>query len=166
MKTLYVVRHAKSSWEQEGLTDFDRPLTERGIHNAPEMAKRLIQRGPLPELIISSPANRAISTARLMALEFGISEDLIKKESSIYEAARADLMRLIARQDPDIDAIYLVGHNPGVTDLINWICDEEEAQIPTCSIATIHVDSRRWNGWEKGMGKLQDLDFPKKKKSE
>lgn len=166
MKTLYIVRHAKSSWAQEGLNDFDRPLNERGIQNAPEMARRLKQSGPLPELILSSPAKRAISTSRLFAAEWGLSEEHIRQDASIYEASRADLLRLIFRQDPDIDTILLTGHNPGVTDFINWLCGEEEEQIPTCSIATVIVNSHKWNGWEKGMGKLQNLDFPKKNKQE
>jgi phosphohistidine phosphatase len=164
MKTLYVVRHAKSSWDQDDLIDFDRPLNERGIKNAPEMAKRLINRSAIPQLILSSPANRAISTARIFANEMSISEDKIKQESSIYEGTRGDLARLISRQNPDFDILMLTGHNPGVTDFINWICYCEEAQIPTCSIATIQVDSKKWNGWERGMGKLIELDFPKKKK--
>jgi phosphohistidine phosphatase len=162
MKTLYVVRHAKSSWDQEDLSDFDRPLNERGLKNAPEMAKRLMEGATIPQLIISSPAKRAISTAHIMAKEFGISEDAIKQESSIYEGTRSDWARLISRQNPDIDTIMITGHNPGVTDFINWICYIEEAQIPTCSIATIQVDMKKWNGWERGMGKLMDLDFPKK----
>ena len=164
MKTLYVVRHAKSSWDNDELIDFDRPLNERGIKNAPEMAKRLISRSAIPELILSSPANRAISTTRIFANEMGISEDKIKQEASIYEGTRGDLARLISRQNPDFDTLMLTGHNPGVTDFINWICYSEEAQIPTCSIATIQVDLKKWNGWERGMGKLIELDFPKKKK--
>ncbi len=162
MKTLYVVRHAKSSWDQEDLSDFDRPLNERGLKNAPEMAQRFMEGATIPQLIISSPAKRAISTARILAKEFGISEDAIKQEASIYEGDRGDLARLISRQNPDIDTIMITGHNPGVTDFINWICYIEEAQIPTCSIATIQVDMKKWNGWERGMGKLIDLDFPKK----
>jgi phosphohistidine phosphatase len=163
MKTLYVVRHAKSSWEQEELKDFDRPLTDRGIKNAPEMAVRILTNGAAPQLLLSSPAKRAISTARLMAIAFKLPEEKIKQDSSIYEAERNDLSRLISRQDPDIDTILLVGHNPGVSDYINWLCGTEEAQIPTCAVARIRVNSNRWNGWEKGMGKLEDLDFPKKK---
>ena len=166
MKTLYIVRHAKSSWAQEGLKDFDRPLNDRGIKNAPEMAKRLKASGPLPAIILSSPAKRAISTSRLFAAEWGLGEEIIRQDASIYEASRADLLRLIFRQDPDIDTIMLTGHNPGVTDFINWLCGEEEEQIPTCGIATIQVDSFKWNGWEKGMGKLKDLDFPKKQHKE
>ena len=107
MKTLYVVRHAKSSWDQEDLSDFDRPLNERGLKNAPEMAQRLMEGSTIPQLIISSPAKRAISTARILAKEFGISEDAIKQEASIYEGDRSDLARLISRQNPDIDTIMI-----------------------------------------------------------
>lgn len=164
MKTLYIVRHAKSSWDQDDLIDFDRPLNERGIKNAPEMAKRLMSWSAIPQLILSSPANRAISTARIFANEMRISEDKLKQETTIYEGTRGDLARLISRQNPDFDTLMITGHNPGVTDFINWICFIEEAQIPTCSIATIQVDIKKWNGWERGMGKLIELDFPKKKK--
>lgn len=164
MKTLYVVRHAKSSWDQDDLIDFDRPLNERGIKNAPEMAARLMSWSAIPQLILTSPANRAISTARIFANEMKIPEDKLKQEKTIYEGTRGDLARLISRQNPDFDTLMIVGHNPGVTDFINWICFVEEAQIPTCSIATIQVDIKKWNGWERGMGKLIELDFPKKKK--
>lgn len=161
MKTLIIVRHAKSSWDIPDTDDFSRPLNERGIRNAPEMARRLVLRELLPELILSSPAKRAISTARLFNEQFGKKDEMIKMEASIYEADRQTLYRLISRQDPDLDRILIVGHNPGMSDFLNWLCDTEEV-LSTCAIAEIRVDDFKWNGWKRGIGELIDLDYPKK----
>ncbi|MCB0819862.1 MAG: histidine phosphatase family protein [Bacteroidetes bacterium] len=161
MKTLLIVRHAKSSWDHADLDDFDRPLNERGLRNAPEMARRLVLREMLPDLILSSPALRAISTARLFNQQFGRMDEGLKTEKSIYEASRQDLVKLISRQNPDLNIIMLVGHNPGLSDLLNWLCDTEEV-LSTCAVAQIEVDDFKWNGWSKGCGKLVELDYPKK----
>jgi phosphohistidine phosphatase len=161
MKTLLIVRHAKSSWDHPDLDDFDRPLNERGLKNAPEMARRLVLREKLPQLIISSPALRAISTARLFNQQFGRIDEHLQLEKSIYEAERQDLLKLISRQNPDLNTIMLIGHNPGLSDLLNWLCETEEI-LPTCAVAEIEVDDYKWNGWTKGSGNLIDLDYPKK----
>ena len=161
MKTLLIVRHAKSSWDHPDLDDFNRPLNERGLRNAPEMARRLVLRNTIPELILSSPALRAITTAKLFNQQFGRFDEFLKIEKSIYEASRQDLMKLISRQNPDINCLMLVGHNPGLSDLVNWLCETEEI-LSTCAIAQIEIDDYKWNGWEKSCGFLKDLDFPKK----
>lgn len=162
MKKLLIVRHAKSSWDVANIDDFDRPLNERGLRNAPEMARRLVLREFVPDLILSSPANRAISTARLFNHQFGDKEGMIKTEQSIYEASRSNLCKIIDRQNPDHCLIIMVGHNPGLTDYVNWLCDSD-VELPTCAIAEIDVDDFKWNGWKKGSGKLIDFDYPKKK---
>jgi phosphohistidine phosphatase len=161
MKTLIIVRHAKSNWENQSQADFDRPLNERGIRNAPEMARRLVLRGLIPEYILTSPAVRAISTARLMATQFGKSEDLLMVDASIYEASRQDLNRLISRQNPDQSVLMIIGHNPGISDFLNWLCDTDEI-LSTAAVAQVEIDSNKWNGWERGSGALIDLDYPKK----
>jgi phosphohistidine phosphatase len=161
MKTLFIVRHAKSSWDNTSQTDFDRPLNERGIRNAPEMARRLVLRGLSPQYILTSPANRAISTAKLMAIQFGQTEEMLIIEDSIYEGSRQDLHRVISRQNPDYGTLMIVGHNPGMSDFLNWLCDEEEV-LSTAAVAEVQVDSPKWNGWERGSGKLIHLDYPKK----
>lgn len=161
MKTLFIVRHAKSSWDNASQTDFDRPLNERGIRNAPEMARRLVLRGLSPQYIITSPANRAISTARLMAIQFGQTEEMLIVDETIYEASRQDLHRVISRQNPDHEALMIVGHNPGMSDFLNWLCDEQEI-LSTAAIAEVQIDSTKWNGWERASGKLISLDYPKK----
>jgi phosphohistidine phosphatase len=161
MKTLLIVRHAKSSWDHPGIDDFDRPLNERGIRNAPEMARRLVLRELLPELMISSPAKRAISTAEFFKNQFGIKEVDLKSEAAIYEADRETLMRIISRQNPDLDCIMLIGHNPGLSDLVNWLCDTDEV-LSTCAVAEIKVEDFKWNGWKRACGELVNLDYPKK----
>ena len=95
MKTLTIIRHAKSSWEQEGLSDFERPLNERGRRDAPVMAARLKQAVGQPELLVSSPALRAITTARVFADVLGISKDSIQLQSRIYEASVGTLLQII-----------------------------------------------------------------------
>jgi phosphohistidine phosphatase len=96
-----------------------------------------------------------------MAVQFGQSEEMLIVEDSIYEASRQDLHRVISRQNPDYGTLMIIGHNPGMSDFLNWLCDEEEI-LSTASIAEVQVDSNKWNGWERGNGKLIHLDYPKK----
>ena len=161
MKTLLIVRHAKSSWDHPGIDDFDRPLNERGIRNAPEMARRLVLRELLPELMLSSPAKRAISTALFFNEQFGNKSIELRTEASIYEADRETLSRIVSRQNPDLDCIMIIGHNTGLSDLVNWLCDTDEV-LSTCAIAEVKVKDFKWNGWKRGCGELIDIDYPKK----
>lgn len=159
MKTLLLMRHAKSDWGDVSLRDFDRPLAERGERDAPRMARELSARGPLPDLIISSPAVRARQTAEAVIRASGLNVPL-EFESSIYEASTSELMK-VARSIPDAPACaMLVGHNPGFEGMVARLTGAEE-RMPTAAIACIEFDIDRWEDVEDGQGRLVWLATPR-----
>src|SRR5688572_19085866 len=113
MKTLYVLRHAKSSWNDPHLSDFDRPLNDRGERTAPFIGKLMRDRGLIPDVVISSPARRALETAKLVREAAGIEPDILFDER-IYEASPQALRQVAAEADDLLASIMLVGHNPGI----------------------------------------------------
>src|SRR5688500_4533393 len=115
LKTLVLVRHAKSSWKDASLPDRDRPLNRRGKRDAPEMGRRLAQLVGTPDLIVSSPAARALATARVFAEAVDYPVDGIREEERIYEAAPTEILDVIRDIDDDVDGVPLFGHNPGLT---------------------------------------------------
>ena len=160
--TLTLVRHAKSSWDHVGLQDFDRPLNERGLRNTPEMGKRLVKRGYKPDVIISSPAKRAITTAEIIAAEIGFDKDHILQEPAIYAAGLSALVDIVTRIDDEYQSTMLVGHNPGFTELCNYLCAARIDNVPTCGIVRIKFRTNAWNTIAKHDGEMIDFDYPKK----
>ncbi len=139
-RILTLVRHAKSSWKDDDLSDFDRPLNDRGLKNAPQMGRRLANANYDVEQIISSPAVRAITTATIIASEIGISAQQIVKNAEIYEASLSALISLVTSLDDNFSRVMLVGHNPGLTVLCNFLSNARIDNMPTCSIAQIKFD--------------------------
>lgn len=162
MKTLYLCRHAKSSWADAGMDDFDRPLNERGQRNAPFMAKMFKERGEPVDLIVSSPANRAITTARSFATTLGLSGDRFREERAIYLAERGTLAHLVNGLPGHADRVMLFGHNPGFTDVVNHLSDAGIANLPTCGIVRIDFAMNEWQHIIKGSGTLVWFDYPKR----
>ena len=162
MKRLYLIRHAKSSWADPGMPDFDRPLNGRGKADAPFMGKRLADHGVSPDLILSSPAKRARKTARRIAETVGFPKDLIRFDETIYEADVPDLLAAIARVPDKYDVLFFVGHNCGLTDLMEWLMGRNAGVIPTCGIVGIEFDRLSWQDLREGSGRLLFIDFPKK----
>jgi len=121
MKTLTLIRHAKSSWGNAGLVDRERPLNKRGERDAPIMGKRVFDAGIRPTLIISSPAVRAWSTAKIIAKELGHSIEFLQQDSGLYLASLDNLLDVVASQDPGIDNLMLFAHNPGLTQMVNFL---------------------------------------------
>lgn len=145
MKRLILVRHAKSSWANPGQEDIDRPLNERGERNAPEMGRRLRERGELPARVVSSPARRALATARLMAAELGIARGDIVIEDALYEASVATWIKVITALPAGLDAVLMVGHNPTLTELANLLCrDVRVDNVPTCGVLRLDYEMRDW----------------------
>ena len=136
-KTLYIVRHAKSSWKDTSLKDFDRPLNKRGKRNAPFMANILLETGVHPELILSSPAQRAKCTAEILQSTLG--GELILK-TDIYEASLSTLKRYLKAAFKIHDTVMLVGHDPAITMLNNTVSDITIYHIPTAAIIAIALD--------------------------
>ena len=164
MKKLIIIRHAKSDWEDKNLDDFQRPLNERGLRNAPLMGQRLKQKNLIPDLILSSPASRAISTATIIAQEVGYSKEIIQNQY-IYEAYVNNLQEIISYIHDSEETVFLVGHNPGVSALAYMLCDLKES-IPTCATVEIDFDVDSWQDVSKENSKLISYDFPKKEFSD
>jgi phosphohistidine phosphatase len=158
MKTLYVLRHAKSSWNTPGQADFDRPLNERGKRDAPAMGALMKEKGFEPDLILSSPAQRAKETARLVKEAAGFTAE-IKFEPGIYEASLADLLKIISEVEAVSEKVLLVGHNPGLEHLLMSLTGEMNS-MPTAALAEIELAVEQWSEIIKG-GKLKNLFKPK-----
>ena len=120
MKKLLVLRHAKSSWTDPDLADFDRPLNERGLRAAPFMGSVIVKDGLEPELIISSPAERARTTAELVVQGGDLAAD-VRFEERIYEASPHTLLQIVSDLDDDLETVLLVGHNPGIEDFVKLL---------------------------------------------
>src|SRR5690554_3857619 len=145
MKTLILVRHAKSSWNDPALRDFDRPLNERGKHDAPLMAKRLVERAVQPQRVLCSPALRTVSTAEVFASQLSIPRSLVHMDRQIYQAGHPQLLQLLCQQDDKFGAIMLIGHNPGLTDLFNSLAgDASIDNLPTCCVAQLTFEVDCW----------------------
>ena len=144
MKSLYLIRHAKSSKEDPTLRDFDRPLSERGIHEAAFMAALLKFKHVQPDLIISSPAIRAISTAKNFAKALKFPEDNIQLENSIYEAEPSDLYEIIHQISDQFETVLMFGHNPSLSVFADAYWKESSVNIPTCGIVCFKLASEQW----------------------
>lgn len=163
MKTIYFNRHAKSDWSNAGLRDFDRPLNARGMRDAPKMGRRLVDGQESIDLFVSSPANRAISTARIMAKEFGYDLENIVEVDRLYLPSVRDFLQSIAEIDNSCGSIILFAHNPGITDVVEYLTNESIGNIPTCGIAKVEFPAA--DSWKEVSGATGDLvffDYPKK----
>ena len=160
-KHLYLIRHAKSDWSFE-VNDIDRPLNTRGFNDAPEMARRLIERGGTPQLLISSPAKRALTTAQIFAEQLHTAVRDIRIDPRIYEALPQTLLGIINEIDNRYDRAALFGHNPGITSLVNLLADDYMANIPTCGVVQlVFEDAADWMSVSSGLGKIVLFDSPK-----
>lgn len=162
MKTLYLVRHAKSSWDDPTLPDFDRPLNGRGKVNAPFMGKLLKERQIKIDLILSSSAKRAKKTAEIFAKELNYDIHHIVFEESIYEASVPVLLQLIQKQDDAVEDMMLFGHNPSLTDFVNLLTDSWIDNIPTTGVCAIHFQIKHWQDIKPKSGTLHFFEYPKK----
>lgn len=160
-KKLLLARHGKSEWGNAHLADFDRPLNPRGHKNAPEMAMRLFQKDLVPQLVVSSAALRAITTARHFVQTWKQSAAHIKEEPSIYEANVSTLLKLIINFDNKYDYVAMFGHNPGFTELTNYLSNADIYNIPTCGTVLIEFDVDDWKLVSHHTGKLIQFDYPK-----
>jgi len=162
MKTLYLVRHAKSSWEDPFQDDFDRPLNKRGRNDAPRMGKRLKERDIHPELLLSSPAERALSTCTIIAGKIGHPLQNILTDRSLYHASEEELLSVVHAFNDGNDTVMVFAHNPGLTDFANRLSRELVTDnIPTCGVVGLRFQVQSWKevDWEKGEVLL--FDYPK-----
>ncbi|MFW2378350.1 SixA phosphatase family protein [Aliarcobacter butzleri] len=161
MKKLILIRHAKSDWSNPFLDDFLRPLNKRGKKNAPLMAKVLKEKNIRPDLIISSPSLRTKQTLEYFIKELNYKDE-VKLEESIYEAPYENLLKVI-KDIPNIHKIvFLIGHNPGLCDLTNFLVDKSFENIPTCGIVEIDFNAKSWQDISKENSNLISFEYPKK----
>lgn len=160
-KILYLVRHAKSSWKDASLSDMDRPLNKRGRRNSPVMGKRLLEQGHKPDLMISSPANRAMSTARNIAWELGIDDAEIVSDENLYFSGAEGMQSVLVSVDDSHRKVMLIGHNPAMTFLMNRLGDTDIFNMPTCAIAIIGFEMASWADLYSTAGVLLGYDYPK-----
>ena len=144
MKRLYIVRHAKSSWKEIDLNDFDRTLDERGKRDLPFMAARLNDLEVNPTYIISSPASRAITTAKGLAQGIGFDFNNIDEHKNIYESTAEEMLKSISTVGDEVNELMIVGHNPSVTFLVYTLCGEILNKFSTCGIFAIDFKSNSW----------------------
>ncbi len=162
MKTLYLIRHAKSSWKDIALDDFDRPLSIRGKNDVQLMANKLNELDILPDLIISSPAKRATTTANTIANTIGYKKK-IEYENKIYESNMITLKNLIKGIDDEYNTVFIVGHNPGLNMLAEELCGFLK-NIATTGIVAINFDCNLWNEISNQNSYLIEYIYPKKYK--
>lgn len=162
MKTLILVRHAKSSWQEPGISDRLRPLNRRGQRDAPEMGRRLAERGVQIDMAVTSPATRAVLTARAVLPHLGYAWDDVSENELIYEASAATLMDVIRALDDRADTAMLFGHNPGLTDLVAQMRPRAIANVPTCGVVTLTFDIETWARIGTATLTTLDFDYPKK----
>lgn len=165
MKKLYLVRHAKSSWKEEGLQDIDRPLKGRGIRDAYTTSEWLRKQGDRPEVLISSPATRALHTALIFAKNLDVQYSDIEIRDKLYEATIADLFSLVHGLDDQWQAVMIFSHNPTLTQFVNKCIDHRIDNVPTTGVACLSFAQKRWSDIDK-KAELVFFDYPKRRRTE
>lgn len=161
MKTILLVRHAKSDWGDPSLDDFDRPLNERGKRDAPSMADRLIDKKIKIDSFIASPAKRAKKTACIFAKAYGQGKDDINFHPELYGAAEDVFFDVISKAHKKADVIAVFSHNPGITEFANLHTDVKVDNIPTCGIFAFTAECDSWKDFRNAKKNFLFFDYPK-----
>ncbi|NVK40879.1 MAG: histidine phosphatase family protein [Oceanospirillaceae bacterium] len=163
MKKLTLIRHAKSSWDNPALDDFDRPLNKRGERDLPAMAQRVRRFGLFPDRLLSSGAVRALTTAEALAdtLELDDEQQLLVLPE-LYESCYQTLLHQLQQQDDHWQHLMVVGHNPGLENLGYYLTHERLVKFPTSAVMHIHLSITRWCELAESCGNLELFDYPKK----
>jgi len=156
-KVLQVVRHAKSSWDYEGIADIDRTLKLKGIQNAYEISRKIKMNNLIPDLMVSSPANRALHTAIIFARIFGFPLDQFRISDILYESQASRIIEFIQNFPDELNSIMIFGHNPDFTDLVNHFVKKPLESIPTSGAVTLTFKSKSWK--DIGSNKLEKQLF-------
>jgi phosphohistidine phosphatase len=160
-KELFLVRHAKSSWDDPTISDHDRTLNERGYRNAPEMGRRLSDRRVSPDALISSTALRARTTAEIMAGSINYPKDRIVLDRALYHASATELQEYIGGLDDSHFSVMLFGHNPGMTSLVSHLFGLPIDNLPTCGVVHLQFSAESWAEASRSMPSEATIDFPK-----
>ncbi len=161
MKTVYFIRHAKSSWKDPELDDIDRPLNKRGRRDAPFMGELLYMEGVRPDKLLTSPANRALTTARFFLEALHLTDNELEVIPRIYEAYPEDVMEVIRSRPESEHTIMVFGHNPTFTALANRFSTEPIINVPTCGIFRVDSDAESWTGFGGGKSIMTEFHRPK-----
>lgn len=161
MKQLILVRHAKSDWNDPSLSDFDRPLNERGKTDAPVMAHRLLDNKVKIDAFISSPAKRASKTANIFAKAYDFDRGDIIFHDELYGATENVFWDVIANTDKEFDRIAVFSHNPGITDFANLLTTTRIDNIPTCGVFAVKADCAKWKDFKEAEKEFLFFDYPK-----
>jgi phosphohistidine phosphatase len=161
-KHLYIVRHAKSSWDYEDISDIDRPLCTRGIRDAVTMAGRLKSNGDIPTLMISSPACRAIHTATIFARILKFPTEKIMISEKTYPGSINDILQILEKIEEHHSSVMIFGHNPVSTELANYFLKYPVDNVPTAGVVTLNFSGDSWKDLRESKAKSELVDFPKK----
>lgn len=165
MKTLFLMRHAKSSWDYPELSDHDRPLNAKGRRDAPLMGRQLLSRDIEPELILSSTAVRALSTATLVAKELNYDLEKLQTDPAIYKEDKNGLLKLIRQVPDDIDCLLMVAHNFPISELASLLSPEGIPEMPTAAVVALEFSADSWLDIHTDNARLLFFDFPKNYKN-
>lgn len=160
IKTVYLIRHAKSSWSEVGLSDFDRTLNDRGNLDAVTMGKRLKAKNILPDYILSSSSKRTKKTAKKITKEIGINYNEVDFNEAIYHASYEVLMHHLTNINDKHQTVFLIGHNPGISNFCDYLT-HQALYFPTCGIAKITFEVDSWQEITSNSGTLAWFDYPK-----
>jgi phosphohistidine phosphatase len=161
MKTLLLVRHAKSSWDNSQLPDFERPLNDRGKTDAPLMAKRIKDEKIKIDRFVSSPAKRAKKTASFFMDEYDVKEKNLVLLPSLYEASVNNFYDAVEGMNDKDDTVALFSHNPGITDFVNRLSDKQIDNMPTCGVFALSIKTKKWKDFRKAEKEFLFFDYPK-----
>lgn len=165
LKTLYIVRHAKSSWDYEGISDLDRPLKLKGIRDAYEMARRVKIECQFPDLLISSPAIRALHTAEIFTRVLELNHNKLCIDEKIYGSGLGVIKKLLSDQDESIKRLMIFGHNPDFSELATILSGKPYIELPTCGVVRFDFEVSQWALISSKNMKNMILDSPKKELS-
>ncbi len=162
MKSLLLIRHAKSSWGDFTIADFDRPLNDRGKRDAPLVAQKLIDRKIKIDAFVSSPAKRAKKTAQIFAEKYNIAKENIIYIDNLYEAGVEDFFSAVALIDDRFNTIAIFSHNPGITSFANLMEVAKIDDMPTCAVFGVQTGIMHWKDFRQSEKKFWFFEYPKK----
>ncbi len=161
-RKLLIIRHGKSSWDNEGLDDIDRPLADRGTRNADTMAHRMMDLGLVPGLVFSSPASRALNTALIMSRIWGLDPSSLQIYDDLYMANVAEIREVLEYAPDTAESLAIFGHNPSFTLFANTLLEEPLENLPTAGVVVVTLESDSWKGIGREHVRHTYVDFPKK----
>lgn len=163
MKNILLIRHAKSDWNNENLTDFERPLNARGLRDAKFMSSRLAKKGENIDCIITSSAVRALTTAQFFSQALDIDKNSIIQNRFLYGASEGQYLDIIQELDDSVQDIILIAHNPSISNLALTLCSQLELEsMPTCCMVHIHFPlAKTWRDIQQNTGHLVSIEYPK-----